>query len=67
MSSNPGGWTPLRILTQPTQWSLHEGGHLTLACAAAARYSSTNGRTGHEMDHACPECLRLLLGWEGKA
>jgi hypothetical protein len=64
MSSNHGGCTPLRIITQPTQWSLHEGGHLTVACATVARYSSTNGRTGLGMDRSCPECLRLLLAWE---
>jgi hypothetical protein len=64
MSSNPGGCTPLRILTKPTQWSLHEGGHLTVACAAAARYSATNGRTGLGMDRSCPVCLTLLLVWE---
>lgn len=67
MSSDPGGCTPLRILTQPTQWSLHEGGHLTVACAAAARYSSTNGRAGHGMDRSCPACLPLLLAWEASA
>jgi hypothetical protein len=67
MSSDPGGCTPLRILTKPTQWPAHEGGHLTMACAAAARYSSTNGRTGLGMDRACPACLRLLLAWEDAA
>lgn len=64
MSSNPGGCMPPRILTQPTQWTTHEGGHLTAVCASAARYSSTNGRTGLGMDRSCPECLRLLLAWE---
>jgi hypothetical protein len=67
VSSDPGGCTLLRILTQPTRWSLHEGGHLTAVCASAARYSSTNGRTGAGMSRSCPACLTLLLEWEASA